>query len=45
VIFVPNSEATTPLPKGAKLIVNKKESTVTLLDTSGKTLAHCQAFF
>jgi lipoprotein-anchoring transpeptidase ErfK/SrfK len=42
-IIVPNVEATTPLPKGAKLIVNKNASTVTLLDASGKTLAHYPA--
>lgn len=42
-IVVPNVEATAPLPKGAKLIVNKNESTITLLDASGKTLAHYPA--
>ena len=42
-IIVPSVEATTPLPKGAKLIVSKSASTVTLLDASGKTLAHYPA--
>lgn len=43
VVIVPNVEAATPLPKGAKLIVNKNASTVTLLDASGKTLAYYPA--
>ena len=42
-IIVPNVEPTAPLPKGAKLIVHKTESTVTLVDASGKTLAHYPA--
>ena len=42
-ILVPNVEATAPLPKGAKVVVSKSTSTVTLVDAAGKTLAHFPA--
>ena len=42
-ILVPNVEAQTPLPKVAKVIVDKSDSTVTLVDAAGKTLAQFPA--
>ena len=42
-ILVPNVEAQTPLPKAAKVIVDKSDSTVTLVDAAGKTLAQFPA--
>lgn len=43
VIVVPNVEAPAALPKGAKLVVSKSRSSVTLVDAAGKTLAHFPA--
>ena len=43
VIVVPNVEAQAALPKGAKLVVSKSRSSVTLVDAAGKTLAHFPA--
>ena len=42
-IVVPAVEGAAPLPKGAKVVVSKRESTITLLDAAGKTLAHFPA--
>ncbi|HEV2007336.1 MAG TPA: L,D-transpeptidase [Burkholderiales bacterium] len=42
-IVVPNVDSPTPLAKGAKVIVDKSDSTVTLVDASGKTIAHYPA--
>lgn len=42
-IVVPNIEAAAPLPKAAKIIVDKSDSTITVVDASGKTLAHYPA--
>ena len=42
-ILVPNVEAQAPLPKAAKVIVDKSDSTVTLVDAAGKTLAQFPA--
>ena len=42
-ILVPNVEAQAPLPKAAKIIVDKSDSTVTLVDAAGKTLAQFPA--
>lgn len=42
-IVVPAVEAAAPLPKGAKVVVSKRESTITLLDAAGKILAHFPA--
>lgn len=42
-IVVPNVEAPAPLAKGARVIVDKSDSTVTLVDAAGKTLAHFPA--
>jgi len=42
-IVVPNIESPAPLPKAAKVIVDKSDSTVTLVDASGKTVAHYPA--
>ena len=42
-ILVPNVEAQSPLPKAAKIIVDKSDSTVTLVDAAGKTLAQFPA--
>jgi len=43
VIVVPDTAAAAPLPRGARLVVNKAASTVTLQDAAGKTLAHFPA--
>jgi lipoprotein-anchoring transpeptidase ErfK/SrfK len=42
-IVVPNVEPAMPLPKAAKVIVDKSDSTVTLIDAAGKTIAHFPA--
>jgi lipoprotein-anchoring transpeptidase ErfK/SrfK len=42
-IMVPNIESPTPLAKAAKVIVDKSASAVTLVDASGKTIAHYPA--
>lgn len=42
-IVVPNIESPTPLPKGAKVIVDKSDSTITVVDAAGKTIAHYPA--
>jgi lipoprotein-anchoring transpeptidase ErfK/SrfK len=42
-IVVPNIESPAPLPKAAKVVVDKSDSTVTLVDASGKTIAHYPA--
>lgn len=42
-IVVPNLESAAALPKGAKVIVSKSRSTVTLVDAAGKVLAHYPA--
>ena len=42
-ILVPNVEAQAPLPKAAKIIVDRSDSTVTLVDAAGKTLAQFPA--
>lgn len=42
-IVVPNVEAPAPLPKGAKVVVDKSASTVTLVDAAGRTVAHFPA--
>lgn len=42
-IIVPNVGAPAPLPKAAKVIVDKSSSTVTLVDASGKTIAQFPA--
>lgn len=42
-IVVPNVESTTPLPKAAKVIVDKSDLTVTLVDNAGKTIAQFPA--
>lgn len=42
-IVVPNIEAAAPLPKAAKIIVDKSDSTITVVNASGKTLAHYPA--
>ncbi|MEK6243511.1 MAG: L,D-transpeptidase [Pseudomonadota bacterium] len=42
-IVVPNIEAAAPLPKAAKIIVDRSDSTITVVDASGKTLAHYPA--
>jgi lipoprotein-anchoring transpeptidase ErfK/SrfK len=38
-IVVPNVEGTEPLPKAGKIVVDRSERTLTLLDTDGKTIA------
>ncbi|MEO8743410.1 MAG: L,D-transpeptidase, partial [Lysobacteraceae bacterium] len=43
IIVVPDVTATVALPKGAKVVVDKSDSTVTLLDAAGKTLAQYPA--
>jgi len=43
VIVVPNIEAAAPLPKAAKIIVDRSDSTITVLDATGATLAHYPA--
>lgn len=42
-IVVPNVEGGPPLPKAAKVVVDKSDLTVTLLDASGKTIAQFPA--
>ncbi len=42
-ILVPNIEATAPPAKAAKIIVDKSDSTITVVDASGGTLAHYPA--
>jgi lipoprotein-anchoring transpeptidase ErfK/SrfK len=42
-IVVPNVESPAALPKAAKVIVDKSDSAITLLDSSGKTIAHFPA--
>ncbi len=42
-ITVPNVEGQAALPKAAKVIVDKSDSAVTLIDASGKTIAHFPA--
>jgi len=42
-IVVPNVDSLAPLAKGAKVVVSKADSSVTLLDAAGKTLAHFPA--
>ena len=42
-IIVPNVESPAALPKPAKVIVDKSESAITLVDSSGKTFAHFPA--
>jgi lipoprotein-anchoring transpeptidase ErfK/SrfK len=42
-IIVPNVESPAPLPKAAKVIVGKSDSAITLVDSSGKTIAHFPA--
>jgi lipoprotein-anchoring transpeptidase ErfK/SrfK len=42
-IIVPNVESPAALPKAAKVIVDKSDSAITLLDSSGKTIAHFPA--
>ena len=43
IIVVPDVTATVALPKGAKVVVDKSDSTVSLLDAAGKTLAQYPA--
>jgi len=42
-IIVPNVESPEALPKAAKVIVDKSDSAITLIDSSGKTIAHFPA--
>ena len=42
-IIVPNVESAAALPKAAKVIVDKSDSAITLIDSSGKTIAHFPA--
>jgi lipoprotein-anchoring transpeptidase ErfK/SrfK len=42
-IIVPNVESSAALPKAAKVVVDKSDSAITLVDSSGKTLAHFPA--
>jgi len=42
-IVVPHIESTAPLPKAAKIIVDRSDSSITALDASGKTIAHFPA--
>ena len=42
-IIVPNVESPAALPKAAKVIVDKSDSAITLIDSSGKTFAHFPA--
>jgi len=42
-IIVPNVESPAALPKAAKLIVDKSDSAITLVDSAGKVLAHFPA--
>ncbi len=43
VIVVPNVEPIAALPKGARVVVSKSASTISLLDASGKLIAHFPA--
>ena len=42
-IVVPNVETAAPLPRAAKIIVDRFDSTITAVDASGKTIAHFPA--
>jgi lipoprotein-anchoring transpeptidase ErfK/SrfK len=42
-IVVPGIEPVAPLPKAAKIIVDRSDSTITAVDASGKTIAHFPA--
>ena len=42
-IIVPNVEGPAALPKAAKVVIDKSDSAITLLDSSGKTFAHFPA--
>ena len=42
-IVVPNVESAAALPKAAKVIVDKSDSSITLIDSSGKAFAHFPA--
>ncbi|MBC7803355.1 MAG: murein L,D-transpeptidase [Candidatus Parcubacteria bacterium] len=42
-IVVPNVEATAPIPKAAKILVDRSDSTIAVIDTSGRTIAHYPA--
>lgn len=42
-IIVPNVESPAALPKAAKVIVDKSDSAITLVDSSGKAFAHFPA--
>jgi len=42
-IVVPNIEAAAPLPKAAKIIVDKSDLSITAVDAAGKTMAHFPA--
>jgi lipoprotein-anchoring transpeptidase ErfK/SrfK len=42
-IMVPNIDAPAPATKAAKVIVDKSDSSVTVVDASGKTIAHYPA--
>ena len=42
-IIVPNVESPAPLPKAARVIVDKSDSAITLVDSSGKIFAHFPA--
>jgi len=42
-IIVPNVEAPAALPKAAKVVIDKSDSAITLVDSSGKTFAHFPA--
>jgi len=42
-IVVPNVEPTAALPRAAKIIVDRSDSTITAVDASGKTIAHYPA--
>lgn len=42
-IVVPNLETAAPLAKAAKIVVDKSDSTITVVDASGKILAHYPA--
>jgi lipoprotein-anchoring transpeptidase ErfK/SrfK len=42
-LIVPNVESPSPLPKAAKVVVDKSDSTVSLVDESGNTIAQFPA--
>jgi lipoprotein-anchoring transpeptidase ErfK/SrfK len=42
-IVVPSIEPVAPLPKAAKIVVDRSDSTITAVDASGKTIAHFPA--